>query len=65
MWGSDYPHFEGTWPHTQGKLHTAFAGVPEAEARPLLGENAVRVYCFDRDRLAPIVERVGPRVGDL
>ena len=29
MWGSDYPHFEGTFGHTQKTLHELFDGVDE------------------------------------
>jgi predicted TIM-barrel fold metal-dependent hydrolase len=29
MWGSDYPHYEGTFGHTQKTLHELFDGVPE------------------------------------
>jgi predicted TIM-barrel fold metal-dependent hydrolase len=28
MWGSDYPHYEGTFGHTQKTLHELFDGVP-------------------------------------
>jgi predicted TIM-barrel fold metal-dependent hydrolase len=28
LWGSDYPHLEGTFPHTQEVLHHIFEGVP-------------------------------------
>jgi predicted TIM-barrel fold metal-dependent hydrolase len=30
MWGSDYPHLEGTYGHTQKTLHELFDDVPEA-----------------------------------
>jgi predicted TIM-barrel fold metal-dependent hydrolase len=30
LWGSDYPHMEGTWGHTQKTLHELFDGVDEA-----------------------------------
>jgi predicted TIM-barrel fold metal-dependent hydrolase len=30
MWGSDYPHMEGTWGHTQETLHHLFDGTDEA-----------------------------------
>jgi predicted TIM-barrel fold metal-dependent hydrolase len=30
IWGSDYPHFEGTFGHTQETLHGLFDGVDEA-----------------------------------
>ena len=29
VWGSDYPHFEGTYGHTQKTLHELFDDVPE------------------------------------
>ena len=31
MWGSDYPHIEGTWPHTAAKLEEGLAGVARDE----------------------------------
>jgi predicted TIM-barrel fold metal-dependent hydrolase len=65
MWGSDYPHPEGTWPHTKEKLHATFEGVPEAEMRAILGETAAGVYGFDPVALAPDVERVCPLPGDI
>jgi predicted TIM-barrel fold metal-dependent hydrolase len=33
LWGSDYPHFEGTFGHTQETLHGLFDGVDEAASR--------------------------------
>ena len=30
MWGSDYPHMEGTYGHTQETLHELFDGIDEA-----------------------------------
>jgi predicted TIM-barrel fold metal-dependent hydrolase len=38
MWGSDYPHFEGTFGHTQKTLHELFDGVdPEVSRRIRIG----------------------------
>ena len=38
MWGSDYPHLEGTFGHTQKTLHELFDGVaPEVSHRIRLG----------------------------
>jgi predicted TIM-barrel fold metal-dependent hydrolase len=62
LWGSDFPHDEGTWPDTKAALHATFDGVPEAELRAMLGENAIRVYGFDAARLEPHVARHGPAV---
>jgi predicted TIM-barrel fold metal-dependent hydrolase len=65
MWGTDYPHPEGTWPHTIERLRTDFAGVPVEDARQLLGETAARCYSFDLDALRPIADRIGPTPDDL
>jgi predicted TIM-barrel fold metal-dependent hydrolase len=46
MWGNDYPHPEGTWPHSQEAIAEQFAGVPDEEARQILGGNAARLYRF-------------------
>ncbi|MDQ1396786.1 MAG: hypothetical protein QOG64_2045 [Acidimicrobiaceae bacterium] len=60
MWGSDYPHTEGTWPYTRVALRHTFAGVPEDEARLILGETAVTVFGLDRAALVPVAEKIGP-----
>ena len=41
MWGTDYPHPEGTWPNTVERLATDFRAVPVEDTRLLLGLNAV------------------------
>ena len=60
LFGRDYPHFESTWPHTELWLQDAFYGVPDDEVRKMLGENAVRFFGLDRDRLYEIARRIGP-----
>jgi predicted TIM-barrel fold metal-dependent hydrolase len=65
MWGTDYPHPEGSWPNTHEQLTDAFRGTPEPDLRLMLGENAARVYGFDAGKLAPLVERIGPRASDF
>ncbi|MFN8040092.1 MAG: amidohydrolase family protein [Acidimicrobiales bacterium] len=60
MWGNDYPHHEGTWPHTVEAMESTFVDVPEDEARAMVGLTAAETYRLDLDALAPIVERVGP-----
>jgi predicted TIM-barrel fold metal-dependent hydrolase len=59
LWGSDYPHYEGTFPYTRESLRLTFADVDPAQTRLMLGENAARVYGFDLDALAAVAERVG------
>ena len=60
MWGSDFPHIEGTWPNTMDSLRATFAEYPEDEIRKILGTNAAEVYGFDLDVLAAHAKRVGP-----
>jgi predicted TIM-barrel fold metal-dependent hydrolase len=60
MWGSDYPHPEGTWPYTHDQMLNAFRGLPEAETEAMLGMTAAELYGFDAAKLAPLVERIGP-----
>ena len=65
MWGSDYPHDEGTHPYTTESLRRSFAGTDPVELQQLLAGNATTVYGFDLDALAPIAARVGPRVDEV
>lgn len=65
FFGRDYPHAEGTWPNTADWLRDAFAGVPEAELRLMLGENPIRVLGLDRAHLAAVAERIGPAPADI
>ena len=65
MWGNDFPHPEGTWPHTREWLRSAFHDIPVDETRAVLGANAVEMYGFDVEALAPLATRIGPTPGDL
>ncbi|HEX5588292.1 MAG TPA: amidohydrolase family protein [Acidimicrobiia bacterium] len=65
MFSRDYPHPEGTWPNTIEWIREAFTGVPEPDARAILGENAIDWYGFDRGDVERIAERIGPRPEDL
>ncbi|WJV49617.1 amidohydrolase family protein [Streptomyces flavofungini] len=65
MWGSDYPHDEGTHPFSREGLRAAYAGLPPAEVAAMAGGNAARVYGFDLRRLDAIAARVGPTVQEL
>jgi predicted TIM-barrel fold metal-dependent hydrolase len=60
MWGSDYPHPEGSWPRTRPQMLETFRGLPDEEIAAMLGGNAARVYGFDTEKLAPLVARIGP-----
>ncbi|TDG15489.1 amidohydrolase [Seongchinamella unica] len=62
MWGSDYPHPEGSWPNTAQYLRDTFSNLPEQDGRKILGENAVEFYRLDRARLQQVAEEIGPDV---
>jgi predicted TIM-barrel fold metal-dependent hydrolase len=49
MFGTDYPHHEGTFPHTQEVIDRIFAGVPAEETAMIVGGNAAKLYGFDLD----------------
>ncbi|MFE9409160.1 amidohydrolase family protein [Streptomyces sp. NPDC006704] len=65
MWGSDYPHDEGTTPFSREGLRIAYAGLPQAEVAAMTGGNAARVYGFDLPFLDEIAARVGPTVAEI
>ena len=44
MWGSDYPHPEGTWPESLDYLTKQMANVPYETARAIVWENAAKLY---------------------
>ena len=46
MWGSDYPHDEGTFPHSREVIERTFADIPDDETRKIVGGNAARLYHF-------------------
>jgi predicted TIM-barrel fold metal-dependent hydrolase len=65
MWGSDYPHDEGTGPFTREHLRQVFHDVEPAELHAILAGNAAKLYDFDLAALAPIAEKVGPTVAEI
>ena len=60
MWGSDYPHVEGSHPHTDEHLRLTFGQLTEDEATTLLTTNAARLYKFDVAKLRPLAEQFCP-----
>jgi len=47
VWGSDYPHAEGTFRRSQELIATQFAGVPDDERAAMLGGTMRRLLGFD------------------
>ena len=48
MWGDDYPHAEGTWPHTREAMRFTFSDIDPKYTRQFLGDTAIDVYGLDR-----------------
>ena len=48
MWGSDYPHRDGTWPFSRKAIEEQFRGIDEAIQRKMLWDNVRRLYGLDR-----------------
>jgi predicted TIM-barrel fold metal-dependent hydrolase len=75
MWGSDYPHPEGTFsylddpdaiPMTRLSLAFTYHGLPLDESRRMLGRNAVVAFPrLDGAALDKVAARVGPRPDEL
>jgi predicted TIM-barrel fold metal-dependent hydrolase len=67
LWGTDYPHIEGTWkfleddtaePYSLRQARWAYSGLPEHMVKAMLGLNACRVYSLDADALQQVANRI-------
>ena len=75
IWGSDYPHVEGTFQHlddadaepiTRLALRHTLSRVPREAALLMAGLNGVRVYGLDGDELQRVAARIGaPTAAEL
>ena len=65
LWGNDFPHPEGTWPHTRSWLQKTFHDIPIDETRRMVGLAAAEVYGFDLAALQPHADRIGPTPREL
>jgi predicted TIM-barrel fold metal-dependent hydrolase len=63
MWGSDYPHKEGTYPYSLEALQHSFHDWDEADMRLLLAGTAAEIYDLDLAGLAAL--EIGPLVTDV
>jgi predicted TIM-barrel fold metal-dependent hydrolase len=67
MWGSDFPHPEGSWPNTKKRLRESLWDIPVDETRRILGESALdNVYShLDRSALRELADTIGPTPEEL
>jgi predicted TIM-barrel fold metal-dependent hydrolase len=47
MWANDYPHHEGSWPHSAASIERQMGGLTEDARAKILGLNAARVFKLD------------------
>ncbi|MEV0277832.1 amidohydrolase family protein [Streptomyces sp. NPDC050610] len=52
LWGSDYPHYESSWPHSREVLDRCLADVGAADRERVTAGNCARLYRFDLAALA-------------
>jgi predicted TIM-barrel fold metal-dependent hydrolase len=65
MWGSDYPHHEGSTPFSRESLRRTFSDVDPAELHQIFAVNVANVYGFDLEKLAPLAAIHGPTVAEI
>jgi predicted TIM-barrel fold metal-dependent hydrolase len=46
MWGSDYPHDEGTFPHSRDVIERTFEGLSDVDRTKIVHDNAATLYGF-------------------
>lgn len=68
--GMDFPHPEGSWGMGPGHIEylnatLGAARVKPEDARLVLGESAVKLWGFDREKLQPIVDKYGPTLDEV
>ncbi len=51
MWANDYPHHEGSWPHSEAAIERHMGQLSDEERGKVLGLNAARFFNFDVEKL--------------
>ena len=51
LWSNDYPHTEGTYPHSRAVIDEISAKLSQRDAENILFRNAARLYGFDLEYL--------------
>ena len=46
LWANDYPHHEGTWPHSPQAIERTMGMLNEEERTKILGLNSARIFKF-------------------
>ena len=48
MWANDYPHHEGTWPHSAAAIERTMGALSDEQRAKILGGNAARLFGIER-----------------
>ena len=51
MWANDYPHAEGTWPHSAEAIEREMGHLSDSARAKILGLNAAKMFKFDVESL--------------
>ena len=65
MWGSDYPHEEGTEPFSREHLRQVLGHLPPEQIQQIVGDNTAELYGFDMEALRPAANQYGPTVAEI
>lgn len=75
LWGSDYPHVEGTYLHptdpempsvTRLSLRNTFCELEAADIAAMVGGNAIELFGLDASALQAVANRIGaPTIDEL
>ncbi len=47
LWANDFPHHEGTWPHSAQAIERTMDGLNDEERAKILGLNSARIFGFE------------------
>lgn len=47
LWANDFPHHEGTWPHSAAAIERTMGNLTESTRAKVLGQNAARIFGFE------------------
>jgi predicted TIM-barrel fold metal-dependent hydrolase len=54
MWANDYPHHEGSWPHSAEAIEREMSGLSDEARASILGLNAARMFNLEVRRQVPM-----------
>jgi predicted TIM-barrel fold metal-dependent hydrolase len=51
LWANDYPHAEGSWPHSAQAIERQMQHLADDQRAKILGLNAAKLFKFDAEKL--------------